>query len=89
MWRKPEIAHLRRNFVQNPGFSFFPEDQLSHRKALLRKSIPTTQQSDYPPTKMAIEVNWRRGKRNPPLRFLAVPGIHYELHGESLLRQTA
>ena len=54
MRRKPEITHLRRNFVRNPCCTFFPEDQVSHRKALLRKSIPTTQQSDYPQTKMSI-----------------------------------
>jgi hypothetical protein len=71
MRRKPEITHLRRNFVQNPRFSFLPEDQVSHRKALLRKSIPTTQQSDYPPTKMSIEVT--------------VVGVNETLHSDSWL----
>jgi hypothetical protein len=41
-------------FHSDPRFAFFPEDQVSYRKALLRKSITTTQQSDYPQTEMSI-----------------------------------
>jgi hypothetical protein len=43
-------------FIKAFVFTFFPEDQLSHRKASLKKSIHPTQQSDHPQTEMSIEV---------------------------------